>query len=130
MGLGATAVGVSSEARAATPTQKAQSKDAQSYSVVVVKVVVREADGKVYRSRTKAVRVGDDAQLEVISDLHRHALRLDVRDAQDVRFSYARDGGKRADGSFESGSKVIRSGGHSIEVKVVPTRITVGVDRG
>lgn len=130
LGLATTALGVSTEAEAATPTQQAQPDAEQSYAVVVVKVVVREADGKVYRARTQAVRVGDDAQVEVLSDLHRHALKLDVRDARDVRFSYARDGGKRADGAFKAGSKVIHSDGHSIEVRVVPTKITVGVDRG
>ena len=116
---------------ASTPAVAASSQDT-TYAVSIVRVVVREADGGVYRAPTRAVRSGDEAAFEVISDLHRHTLALTPSADSGIEFSYARDGAVlQSDGAATvSGRRtaVFQDNGATIEVSVVPTVVTVGTE--
>ena len=61
---------------AGAPVKAAQAADSAEFSVAVVTITVREANGRVYRAKTRAIRMGDAASFEVISDLHRHEIKV------------------------------------------------------
>lgn len=112
---------------AATPVQTAQAAETAEFAVAVVKVTVREANGRVYRAKTRAVRLGDDASFEVITDLHRHTLELSSREGS-TKLRYSRDGGELASrtASFGRTTEELQADGHTITVQIVPTSVRVG----
>ena len=112
---------------AAAPVQTAQAAESAEFSVAVVKITVREANGRVYRAKTRAIRIGDAASFEVVSDLHRHEIKVSAGDAgAEVR--YSRDGGELAHRTASLGrtTERLEADGHTVTVQIVPTSVRVG----
>ncbi|MEM6296456.1 MAG: hypothetical protein AAGA54_34640 [Myxococcota bacterium] len=112
----------------APATSSAATAQAQSYTVAVVKVSVREANGRVYRAKTRAIRMGDAASFDIVSDLHRHTVEVSA-DGDAAEVSYARDGGAVAQdsGTLTKRVRVFEQDGHRVSIEIVPTVVTVDV---
>lgn len=111
----------------AAPVQTAQAEESAEFAVAVVKVTVREANGRVYRAKTRAIRMGDDASFEVISDLHRHTIDISAADGG-AQLRYSRDGGELESRTAAVGrvTEHLQADGHTITVQIVPTSVRVG----
>lgn len=111
----------------ASPVQTAQAAETTEFAVAVVKVTVREANGRVYRAKTRAIRMGDDASFEVLSDLHRHTIDISSGEGG-AELRYSRDGGELASrtASFGRVTEKLQADGHTITVQIVPTSVRVG----
>ncbi|MBV1861464.1 MAG: hypothetical protein KUG77_23795 [Nannocystaceae bacterium] len=122
--LGAT---LSAAAFVATPATTAHAAESAEFAVMVVKVTVREANGRVYRAKTRAIRMGDDASFEIISDLHRHTIDISGGEGG-AELRYSRDGGQLASRTSSSGrvTEELRADGHTVTVQLVPTSVRVG----
>ncbi|MGH1343904.1 MAG: hypothetical protein ACRBN8_20265 [Nannocystales bacterium] len=110
-----------------TPAATAHAAESTEFAVAVVKVTVREANGRVYRAKTRAIRMGDAASFEVISDLHKHT--IDISSAGDgAQLRYSRDGGELASRTASHGrvTEKLQADGHTITVQIVPTSVRVG----
>jgi len=121
--LGAT---LSAATFAAAPLQTAQAAESAEFSVAVVKITVRESNGRVYRAKTRAVRMGDVATFEIISDLHRHELQVAAGESG-AELRYSRDGGELAHRTASLGrtTEKLEAGGHTVTVQIVPTSVRV-----
>ncbi len=121
--LGAT---LSAATFAATPVQTAHAAESAEFAVAVVKITVREANGRVYRAKTRAIRMGDAASFEVVSDLHRHEIKVSAGESgAEVR--YSRDGGELAHRTASLGrvTEKLEADGHTVTVQIVPTSVRV-----
>ncbi len=121
------------QAHAKSPetVQNPQVSGASTYRVAVVKVTVREANGRTYRARTRAVRWGDLASFDVVSDLHRHNVEFRAADDSKVRLSYTKDGGtaaQRTASTSRRNTQVFNADGATLEVTIIPTVVSVDVD--
>ncbi len=123
--LAATMSGI---ALAPAASNAADTSQAQTYSVAVVKVSVREANGRVYRAKTRAIRMGDAASFDIVSDLHRHTVEVSAEGGA-AEVSYARDGGAITQdrSSLSRRIRVFEQDGHRVAIEIVPTVVTVGV---
>jgi len=109
-----------------SPAATAQAAESAEFAVAVVKVTVREANGRVYRAKTRAIRMGDDASFEVISDLHRHTIDISAGTGG-AELRYSRDGGELASRTASFGfTEELQADGHTITVQIVPTSVRVG----
>ncbi len=108
------------------PVSTAHAGESATFSVAVVRVTVREANGRVYRAKTRAIRMGEDVSFEVISDLHRHTVRVSAADAG-AELRYSRDGGEVAQRTAAIGraTERLEADGHTITVQIVPTSVRV-----
>lgn len=121
---------MSAAAFVATPVQTAQaaaSAEFAEFAVAVVKVTVRESNGRVYRAKTRAIRMGDAASFEVVTDLHRHTIDFSAGESG-AELRYSRDGGELASrtASFGRVTEKLEADGHTIIVQIVPTSVRVG----
>ena len=110
-----------------SPAATAHAAESAEFAVAVIKVTVREANGRVYRAKTRAIRMGDEASFEVISDLHRHVIDIKAGD-NGAELRYSRDGGQLASrtASFGRVTEKLQADGHTITVQIVPTSVRVG----
>lgn len=117
---------MSTSAFVAGPTSTAQAAGSAQFSVAVVKITVREANGRVYRAKTRAIRMGDEASFYIVSDLHRHTVRVEAGEAG-AELRYSRDGGELARRTAALGRTTERlvADGHTITVQIVPTSVSV-----
>jgi|GEM_PF-2369379 len=118
---------LSASAFVAAPVQTAQAAESAEFAVAVVKITVRESNGRVYRAKTRAIRMGDAASFEVVSDLHRHEVEVAAGESgAEVR--YSRDGGELAHRTASLGrvTEKLEADGHTITVQIVPTSVRVG----
>lgn len=117
---------LSAAAFVVTPVQSAHAGESAEFAVAVVKVTVREANGRVYRAKTRAIRMGDDASFEVLTDLHRHT--IDISASEDgAELRYSRDGGELASRTSSLGrvTEKLEADGHTVTVQIVPTSVRV-----
>jgi len=107
--------------------QTAQAAESAEFSVAVVKITVVEANGRVYRAKTRAIRMGDAASFEIVSELHRHEIKVSAGESgAEVR--YSRDGGELAQktASFGRTTEKLEADGSTVTVQIVPTSVRVG----
>jgi predicted outer membrane lipoprotein len=118
---------LSAAAFVAIPVQTAQAAESAEFAVAVVKVTVRESNGRVYRAKTRAIRMGDAASFEVITDLHRHTIDLSSGEGG-AELRYSRDGGELASrtASFGRITEKLEADGHTVTIEIVPTSVRVG----
>ena len=118
---------LSAAAFVVAPVQTAHAAESAEFAVAVIKVTVREANGRTYRAKTRAIRVGDNASFEVITDLHRHTIDLSSGQGS-AKLRYSRDGGELATrtASFGRVTEQLQADGHTITVQIVPTSVRVG----
>jgi hypothetical protein len=109
---------------AATPLQTAQAAESAEFAVAVVKITVRESNGRVYRAKTRAIRMGESGTFDIVSDLHRHTIEVDSGQSG-AELRYSRDGGELARRSASPGRVELQADGHTVTVQIVPTSVRV-----
>ena len=109
------------------PVSTAHAAESAEFAVAVVKITVREANGRVYRAKTRAIRMGDAASFDVVSDLHRHTIEVSAGESG-AELRYSRDGGELAQRSAQLGriTEKLEADGHTVTVQIVPTSVRVG----